>query len=115
MSACRSSGTDIPCFAFPQVHGQARCEIAFMRTRLTAEEREELLDIVLAVCEWTPIYFGWRPNLRDEGDNHLVELAVAGGACLIVTRNLRDFSRMKLRFSSLRAVSPEDFLKELQT
>jgi putative PIN family toxin of toxin-antitoxin system len=87
----------------------------FSRCLLTAEEREELLDIFLAVCEWTPIYFGWRPNLRDEGDNHLVELAVAGGACLIVTRNLRDFSRMELRFPSLRAVSPEDFLKELQT
>jgi hypothetical protein len=34
---------------------------------------------------------------------------------LIVTRNLRDFSHMELRFPSLRAVSPEDFLKELQT
>jgi hypothetical protein len=44
-----------------------------------------------------------------------LELAVAGGACLSVTRSLRDFSRMELRFPSLRAISPEDFLKELQT
>jgi len=38
------------------------------------------------------IYFLWRPNLRDEADNHLVELAVAGGAQAVVTRNKRDFA-----------------------
>ena len=26
------------------------------------------------------VYYRWRPNLPDESDNHLVELAVAGGA-----------------------------------
>jgi hypothetical protein len=36
-----------------------------------------LLEIFFSVCEWTRIYCGWRPNLPDEGDNHLVELAVA--------------------------------------
>lgn len=86
----------------------------FARCRLNAEEREELLDIFLAVCEWTPIYFGWRPNLPDEADNHLVELAVAGNAQFIITRNLRDLSRMELRFPELRVLSPEGFLKEFQ-
>lgn len=56
--------------------------------RLNLAEREELLDIFLASCGWTRIYFAWRPNLPDEADNHLVELAVAGGARFIVTRNL---------------------------
>lgn len=51
--------------------------------------------------------------LPDEADNHLVELAVAGGARFIVTRNLRDVARMELRFPELRIVSPEDFLKEI--
>jgi len=48
-----------------------------------------------------------------EGDNHLVELAVAGAASCIVTRNLRDFREMELRFPNLRVLSPEDQLKEL--
>ena len=87
----------------------------FKSSRLRAAERDELLDIFLAACSWTRIYFAWRPNLPDEADNHLVELAVAGGARFVVTRNLRDVTRMELRFPELRVVSPEDFLKELKT
>jgi putative PIN family toxin of toxin-antitoxin system len=91
----------------------ARTEL-FSQSRLNHEERSELLDIFLSVCEWTRIYYGWRPNLPDEGDNHLVELAVAGNAKYIVTRNLRDVSRMELNFPNLAVLTPEAFLKELQ-
>ena len=84
----------------------------FHRSRLDARERDELLNIFLSVCEWTRVYYLWRPNLPDEADNHLVELAVAGVAQSVVTRNLRDVRAMELRFPELRLVSPEDFLKE---
>jgi uncharacterized protein len=90
------------------------------KCRLSTVEREDLLDIFLARCTWTRIYFGWRPNLRDEGDNHLVELAVAGGAGCIVTRNVRDLISMELEleleleleFPALTVRTPEQFLKE---
>lgn len=85
----------------------------FETCRLNPAERDELLDIFLATCAWARIYSAWRPNLADEADNHLVELAVAGGARFIVTRNLRDVARMELKFPELRIVSPEDFLKEI--
>jgi len=85
----------------------------FVGCRLSAPERDELLDIFLATCEWARIYYAWRPNLPDEADNHLVELAVAGGAAFIVTRNLRDVARMELKFPDLRVLGPEDFLKEI--
>lgn len=85
----------------------------FARCRLSAEERENLFDIYLSKCEWIRVYYTWRPNLPDEADNHLVELAIAGGADAIVTRNLRDLTRMELRFPSLRIVSPDVFLKEV--
>lgn len=85
----------------------------FVRSRLNVKEREELLDIYLASCRWTRIYFGWRPNLRDEGDNHLVELAVAGGAKYIVTRNLKDVAKMELLFPEIKVVFPETLLKEV--
>lgn len=88
-------------------------EALFTRSRLDAAERSELLDVFISLCEWTRIYFLWRPNLPDESDNHLIELAVAGDADFIVTRNLRDLRSNELRFATLRAISPEDFLKEL--
>lgn len=65
-----------------------------------------------AACSWTRIFFGWRPNLRDEGDHHLVELAVAGGAGCIVTRNVRDLIAMELKFPALAVGTPEQFMKE---
>jgi len=80
---------------------------------LSKGEREELFAAFLSVCEWVEVYFSWRPNLPDEGDNHIVELAVAGGAAMIVTQNVRDFRRAQLRFPGLRALRPLEALKEL--
>ena len=88
-------------------------EDLFAGCRLSSKESGELLDIFLASCEWTRVYYAWRPNLPDEADNHLVELAVAGGASHIVTRNLRDLTRGELNFPQLRTLSPENFLKEI--
>jgi putative PIN family toxin of toxin-antitoxin system len=85
----------------------------FARCRLSKDERSELLDIFLATCEWARVYFAWRPNLPDEADSHLIELAVASGAGFIVTRNLRDMTRGELNFPQLRMLSPADFMKEI--
>lgn len=85
----------------------------FANCRLNAAERSDLLDIFLAHCRWVSTYFLWRPNLRDEGDNHVVELAVACGASHIVTWNSRDFAVMELRFPALRLATPPELLKEL--
>lgn len=59
------------------------------------------------------IYYGWRPNLRDEEDNHLIELAVAGRASAIITKNARDFRSAELHFSGLKILLPEEALKEI--
>jgi putative PIN family toxin of toxin-antitoxin system len=78
---------------------------------LDARERTALFEAYLSVCRWTRVYFAWRPNVPDEADNHVVELAVAGGAQAIVTRNTRDFARMELRFARLAVLDPRELLK----
>jgi len=85
----------------------------FRKSRLDEVERGDLLDIFLSSCRWTPIYFGWRPNLPDEGDNHLIELAVAGSAQVIVTRNLNDLTGGDLSFPGISCQTPEIFLQEV--
>lgn len=82
----------------------------YHRSPLTKKDRETLLNAFMDVCTWTRIYYRWRPNLGDETDNHLVELAVAGGAKAIVTKNVRDFRRAELRFPRLWIGKPETFL-----
>jgi predicted nucleic acid-binding protein len=73
-------------------------EKLFQKSRLNDQERNELFDIFLFGCEWVRVYYQRRPNLRDESDNHLIELAVAGNAQCIVTRNVPDLSSSQLLF-----------------
>jgi uncharacterized protein len=79
---------------------------------LSLSERTQLVDAFLKVCRWTRIYYTWRPNLKDESDNHLIDLAVAGGAAVVVTKNLRDLRAAEMKFPGLRIVSPDQFIKE---
>jgi putative PIN family toxin of toxin-antitoxin system len=85
----------------------------FKKCRLSLRERDDLFDAYLSVCTWIRVYYLWRPNLTDEADNHLIELAVAGNAKFVVTRNLRDLERSELLFPTLKVLSPDVFLKEL--
>jgi len=88
-------------------------ETLFQKSPLSKLDRQRFFESFLSVCEWVRVYYLWRPNLRDEGDNHILELAVAGGASIIVTKNAVDFTGANLRFPDIRALSPRDVLKEL--
>jgi putative PIN family toxin of toxin-antitoxin system len=83
----------------------------FSRCPIGRKERMLLLDAFLGSCQWVPIYFLWRPNLRDEADNHVVELAIAGGANVIVTANKRDFAAAELAFPDLQILNAAEFLR----
>ena len=79
----------------------------------TVDERRLVLAALASKARWVTVYYGWRPNLPDEGDNHLIELALAGGANAIVTHTLRDLRGGQLRLGSLRVLTPAQCLKEL--
>jgi len=65
---------------------------------------------IVSRCLWVRVYYLWRPNLHDEADNHVVELAVAGNAEAIVTHNTRRFRRNELRFPRLGIVTPRELI-----
>ena len=75
-------------------------------------ERRDVLTALASVGRWVRVYFAWRPNLPDEADNHLMELAVAGGAVAIITHNLRDLGYGELRFDGIEILTPSAFLKQ---
>lgn len=89
--------------ARPQV--QRRCS-------LNSQEQQVLFDAFLACTALVEVYYRWRPNLPDESDNHVLELAVAAGSATILTFNLRDFLRGELRFPDVAIQSPANWLKE---
>lgn len=78
---------------------------------ISADEIADLLNALYSVCEWIPIYYLWRPNLIDENDNFLIELAIAGNAQIIVTNNVKDLGSAELSFENLRICKPEQLLR----
>jgi putative PIN family toxin of toxin-antitoxin system len=80
----------------------------------TEDDRRQVLAALAAASRWIKIFYGWRPNLRDEGDNHLVELAIAGGAEAIVTYNTRDFRLGELRWPDLAVLTPPECREQLK-
>jgi putative PIN family toxin of toxin-antitoxin system len=90
-------------------------ENLFRTSSLTQAERHDLFAAFLSVTQWVPIYYTWRPNLRDEADNHVVDLAVAGNAEYIITQNERDFSKMELQFPQLKLAKAAEFMEIWRT
>lgn len=84
----------------------------FVTAPIGPDDRAALVDAVLAACLWINIAFLWRPNLPDESDNHLIELAVAGNAEWIITNNTKDIVAGDLIFDGFRVVTPSEWLKE---
>ena len=81
---------------------------------ISEKERRTLFHAFLSVCRWTHVYYLWRPNLPDEGDNHVIELAVAGGAEIIVTNNLKHLGAGELQFPEIRIMRPNELVKEIE-
>ncbi|MHB8354727.1 MAG: PIN domain-containing protein [Burkholderiales bacterium] len=78
----------------------------------TSAERAQVLAALARQGRWVTVYYGWRPNLPDEADNHLIELALAGSAVAVITHNVRDLRGGELKFGDLRVLTPAQCLEE---
>ena len=57
----------------------------------TKEEIEKILNFLCANSKHHKIYFLWRPYLKDEKDDMVLELAVSSNSDYIITFNKKDF------------------------
>ena len=65
---------------------------------LSDREVNIFVTAVIAMAEPVKTHFLWRPQLRDPGDEMVLEAAVNGGADALVTFNMRDFGSAPSRF-----------------
>lgn len=70
------------------------------------------LDALVALLEPAEVWFLWRPQLRDPGDELVLEAAVNGRAAAIVGFNARDFGTIPNRFG-IAFLSPGEALRRL--
>lgn len=75
----------------------------------------EFLDGFAAVCKAVDVHYLWRPNLKDEADNHLIEVAIAAHATYIITNNVSDFANAELKRLGYEVITPELLLKVLRS
>ncbi len=79
--------------------------------KLTREDVTDLIDALCALSHHHKIYFLWRPQLCDVGDELVLELAVAAKCNYIVTYNRKDFVGAE-KFG-MKVVTPKEFLQEI--
>jgi predicted nucleic acid-binding protein len=79
--------------------------------RVSQSVVDAVLDFHCQVAARHPIFFLWRPFLRDPKDDMVLELAVKAECQVIITFNVRDFAGVE-RFG-VRALPPAAFLEKI--
>ena len=79
---------------------EAVCSRAEHRLAAGLSDREVkvFLTTVVALAEPVTTHFLWRPQLRDPGDEMVLEAAINGRADALVTFNARDFGSVPAQF-----------------
>ena len=94
----------------------AQCHLTEHRLAagLGTEEVEQFLNSLVLLAEPVEAYFRWRPQLRDPGDEMVLEAAVNGRAQALVTFNRRDYGHAPGRFG-IEILTPGEALRRMRT
>jgi putative PIN family toxin of toxin-antitoxin system len=84
-----------------QVHGLSLAEV------------DRFLAALASAVDPVEIHFGWRPQLRDPGDEMVLETAINGRAEALVTHNVTDFIGAAPRFKLL-VLRPAEILRRVR-
>ena len=80
-------------------------------SKMTMDTVDRFLGGLAAAAEPVEVHLRWRPQLRDAGDELVLEAAVNGRAEALVTHNVADFRSAAPRFG-LRLMRPGELLAE---
>jgi predicted nucleic acid-binding protein len=95
---------------------EATCTLAEHRlaSGLSALEAEHYVDGLIGMAEPVKAFFRWRPQLRDPGDELVLEAAVNGQADAIVTFNERHLREARKSFG-IPVIRPVEALRRMET
>lgn len=79
---------------------------------LSVADVDVILDQVAASMRHVPLFYLWRPLLRDAKDDMVLETGINAGAEMIVTFNIRDFGQAPHRFG-IEVFRPGELLRRL--
>ncbi|NIR50314.1 putative toxin-antitoxin system toxin component, PIN family [candidate division KSB1 bacterium] len=79
---------------------------------LQLSDIEKFLRFIAYTSKIYEIYFLLRPNLKDEKDNMIVELAVTSQSDYLITSNVKDFENAELKFEQSKIITPGKFVKK---
>lgn len=77
---------------------------------LDENEVDDILDFVISKSNLWQIFYLWRPELNDPGDDMVLELAVTANCQYLITYNVADFKSIKKKFG-ITAITPKEFLQ----
>jgi putative PIN family toxin of toxin-antitoxin system len=93
---------------------EATCMLAehILAAGLGESEVVTFLDGLVDMAEKVTPRYRWRPQLRDPGDELVLEAAVNGQAVAIVTFNRRDFPMVRARFG-IEVLLPAEAIRRI--
>jgi predicted nucleic acid-binding protein len=81
---------------------------------LSREDVDRFINTLIGLAEPVDVHFLWRPQLRDPGDEMVLETAVNGRAEALVTFNQRDYGRVPESFGT-EVLLPREALRRIKT
>jgi len=79
----------------------------------TPADMDIILDQLAATMRQVPIWYLWRPQLRDRDDDMVLEAAANAAATYLVTFNIRDFGEAPEKFG-IQLCRPSELVRRLR-